>query len=219
MISIKNLSFSFTHRLIFQNINIDIPTSSRIAILGPNGVGKSTFMKLMVGLLKPHSYETFPQINNFAYLPQGHTADFFQANVDEYMQLMGVRLELPKELKKQPLSSLSGGQKQLLFLRSLLALDREIYFLDEPFVFLDPYFQLEIKKELDCLAASNKTTFLITHDLNVASEWASHFLVLNQYKADLIINDSTNVIREIVKDNFCVNLIKKKSWSYSLDKQ
>ena len=141
ILELKDITAGYEHEAVLQHVGLEICDNDFIGIIGPNGGGKTTLLKVILGLLKPFSgeviYYTSKQ-NLFGYLPQNNRFDQrFPINVTEVV-LSGLmsekglyksytRTEKQKawellekygmgEYKKSPIGDLSGGQMQRVFL-------------------------------------------------------------------------------------------------------
>ena len=73
VLSIENLSFSYERKQILQKLSLDLKSGETLAILGPNGIGKSTFLKIILGLLKAKSGQILFVVGRANALPQSKT--------------------------------------------------------------------------------------------------------------------------------------------------
>ncbi|OAQ51301.1 hypothetical protein HTG_17340 [Natrinema mahii] len=97
-----------------------------------------------------------------------------RAVVDDAIQLAGVA-----HLRERDVGSLSGGQKQLVWIAMALAQDTEVLLLDEPTTFLDPHHQLEVMQVVETLRDESDTTVvLVLHDIGQAARYADHVIAL-----------------------------------------
>ncbi|MFX0181783.1 MAG: ABC transporter ATP-binding protein [Candidatus Hodarchaeota archaeon] len=177
-IKIENLQKRFGKNLVLQNINLEVEQGEYVVILGPTGAGKTTFLKLMAGLLKPTKGEIYkndqPLTNkipserrNMAYLPQ--TSDY---SLFPYMSVWENTVFSPKmkgDKTKEEISTLgdeildlvnlrqrydafphelSGGMMQRVALARAIAADAEVFLLDEPLRALDARLRLFLRTEL-----------------------------------------------------------------------
>ena len=194
-IQVQNISFKYKDKLIFDNFSLDFPPNKTTSILGNNGIGKSTLLKLLSGLEKPLkgtilNYEQKSICKSISYmgqsdqlLPWANIKDnitlgyklrkekFPKAmldNLTRILKLTGFLNHLPKEL--------SGGTKQRTALARTLIENKPIILMDEPFSSLDTI----TKKNLRNLTKSlirNRTLVLVTHDIIEALE-LSHQIII-----------------------------------------
>ncbi len=198
----KNLTLGYEGREIVKDINFNIEKGDYLLIVGENGAGKSTLMKTILGLLSPIDGEIIfgedLKKNEIGYLPQQTIVQRdFPASVWEIV-LSGCQGRLGKkpfysaELKKlarenmermnvQSLSKrcyreLSGGQQQRVLLARALCATEKILLLDEPVAGLDPKVMTELYSLIDELNKNGITIIMISHDISVAVNYASHIL-------------------------------------------
>lgn len=170
------------------NINIEIPEGKLTALIGPDGAGKTTFMRLICGLMMPsegnitvlgiNTKENPQEIQNrISYMPQrfGLYEDLsIQENLNLYADLYGVPTEIRKErfdqllkmtgleeFTKRQAGKLSGGMKQKLGLACTLVRSPELLLLDEPTVGVDPLSRRELWEILQKLVKEENLTVLV----------------------------------------------------------
>jgi len=207
IIDLKNISFSYGGPVILKHINLQIKDGEFIGVVGPNAGGKSTLLKLILGLLKPtqgqiHVTGKRPELvrPEVGYVPQypRFTRDF-PITVKQAV-LMG-RLGktrwwgsyTPKDndiamqtLKKtemdihaqRQLNTLSGGQLQRVLLSRALASEPRILILDEPTANIDQRVESDI---FDLLKQLNKqmTIIVVSHDIAFVSYYVHRVACLN----------------------------------------
>ncbi|MCI5052026.1 MAG: ABC transporter ATP-binding protein [Simkaniaceae bacterium] len=208
MIKVDELSFAYAKALILQNATLEIATNSFTAIIGPNGGGKTTFLKLLMGILSPTSgsitIEGAPPANfvpQMSYVPQMRSFDRdFPISVFELV-MMGALSELtlfgryPQEAKErayaalervdltkqadQPFGSLSGGQAQRALIARALVSDPKILLLDEPTASVDPIAQENIQKIIQQLHGK-LTILMVTHELQSITKDVDEVLYINK---------------------------------------
>lgn len=188
LIEIRNLCFGFNHVPLLEDINLDIHEGDFILIMGPNGGGKTTLLKLLMGILKPWrgAINFHPDVQaKLGYVPQ--FSDFnrsFPISVID-MILTGCisrgnylkryttsdrdkaaaileRLNL-SEKRDENINSLSGGEVQRLLISRALVADPAVLLLDEPTTSIDQPSQANL---LDLLNDLHKemTIVVVTHD-------------------------------------------------------
>ena len=142
-----------------------------VGILGENGIGKTTFIKILAGLIKPDSGEVVEKVR-VAYKPQYletdselTVAEFLDKAVQRYSNQLIKPLDL-ENLFTQKLSQLSGGQLQRVSIAHCLAQEAELFLLDEPSAYLDIEQRLLISKIIKNIAWERDITVLVVdHDL------------------------------------------------------
>jgi iron complex transport system ATP-binding protein len=209
MIEVSHLSFGYKSRRILHEINMTAYPGEITAIIGANGIGKSTLLKLICGLIKGSGsikvngtsidrYDRRDLSRHISYLSQD-TVSNAMLTVFEVVLLGRVdrlthrvpdgELELVEQVLRrlhlEPYASrnigeLSGGQRQLVFIAQALVRNPTILIMDEPTSNLDLYFQFEIMDLLKELTLSESFTTLITlHQLDLASRFADKMVVLH----------------------------------------
>lgn len=127
---------------------------------------------ISVGRLVLHgrfSYIAFPR----------HYTDADKEKVGQALKKMGI-----EALRDKPVSELSGGEKQKVYLAMALAQDSPLFFLDEPAASLDISCQLSLMAMLKELSGEGKTIVAVTHDLNYALQYADKLLIINKGRAE-----------------------------------
>jgi zinc/manganese transport system ATP-binding protein len=204
MITFQSVTFSYTNRKqpVFNNSTLTskIKAGGCIAIVGTNGAGKTTFLKLIAGLLKPEKGSA--KINHglkSAYLPQlqhydriypltvfdvvnmGHPIPklLWKKHTDEQISLTLKTLDTVNLVHKKNdhIASLSGGEFQrMLFARTLVE-NADIILLDEPFISID---EVTLETLLGLMSTItqdlNKTILCICHDLDLAQKHFTHVI-------------------------------------------
>jgi len=161
-ITLKNISHSFLERSIFQNISFKFTDQDRICIVGENGTGKSTLLKIIVGILEPDAgrVEKLGHCRTY-YVPQefekadlGITIEAFiqkYASTAHFKKAFAISTQLGfnigKVLEKE-CGSLSGGQQKILAVSVGMATEPDFLLLDEPENHLDIVSRLELIKLL-----------------------------------------------------------------------
>jgi len=189
VIQIKDAGFAYLgQQPLFEHLELNVDCESRIAIVGPNGVGKSTFMNLILGELQPTSGEIIRnrhlRVAKFSqhFVDQLTMTDtpvqyimkkFPEMKEQEARNKLGM-FNLKGNLHNQPISLLSGGQKSRVALAEIGLKTPHIFFLDEPTNHLDI-------KSVDALSEALQEfpggVILITHDQRLVSTVAKDLWV------------------------------------------
>ncbi|NGX30370.1 MAG: High-affinity zinc uptake system ATP-binding protein ZnuC [Candidatus Anoxychlamydiales bacterium] len=193
IIKIQKLNFCYKVKPILLDVNLNVEVGDFIGIIGPNGGGKTTLLKLIMGMLRPHTgkikiFNKNPKEmrDKIGYVPQKY-------NLDKYFPITNLELVLLgfltksrfgfftkkqkekakdllekvglKEFIDKPFGKLSGGQAQRALIARALISDPEILILDEPTASIDPESEKAI---FDILIKSNekRTILMVSHDLN-----------------------------------------------------
>ncbi|WP_200762650.1 metal ABC transporter ATP-binding protein [Nitrosophilus alvini] len=203
-ISVKNLYFKYDKEFVLQDISVDIYENDYIAVIGPNGGGKSTFVKILLGLLKPDRGEVkiYGKKPEYARELIGYLPQMINFNLDlpisvEEVVLQG-RLKKGKlfyskddrkktdetlskmgltGLKKRKIEELSGGQRQKVLIARALCSEPKILIFDEPTASIDIEGQKEIYKILKEL---DLTKIVISHDINILFEGVNRVAYINR---------------------------------------
>ena len=184
MIEFKNVSFSYEDSPTLHNVDFKMEDGQFIGILGPNGGGKSTFLKLTLGLLTPASGTLTITDKKIAYLSQTtSTSDRdFQCTVEELVSLgaiSGKKLFLNKEdkakvkktledfglypLRKRLINELSGGQLQRVRVAKALVGDPSILVFDEPDAGMDEENHHNLIHLIEDLHEQGKSILFVSH--------------------------------------------------------
>ncbi|MFW5645001.1 MAG: metal ABC transporter ATP-binding protein [Bacteroidota bacterium] len=208
LVRLKNIYAGYGDTPILEAVNLEIKEDDFIGIIGPNGGGKTSLLKVILGLLKPWNgtieYNFSENKNDhkkyIGYLPQRSTIDNqFPISVIEVV-LSGLISEKPffKRYKKQdfrmaeemvekygltaykntPVGELSGGQLQRVFLMRALISSPKLLILDEPDTFVDNRFEYELYENLKEL---NKeiAILLVSHDIGTISSYIKTIACVN----------------------------------------
>lgn len=210
VIEINNLFFSYNGTSVLEDINISIKRGEFVGIFGPNGGGKTTLLKLIMGFLKPNKGEILvfnhpPKSSRtkIGYVPQFSRYDKqFPISVLELV-MMGCLSQLrwwggyPAEVRQKALKvlgevglsdlkdrsfgTLSGGQAQRALIARALIDDPEILLLDEPTASVDPSAEKEIYGLLQNLKGKNMTIIMVTHDLQAIVAQSTRLLCVQRH--------------------------------------
>ena len=210
MLDIRNLSAGYPGNPVLRDISLSIPEGAVTVIIGPNGSGKSTLLKALAGILPASGSVRLeglelPDLSGrelakkVAFLPQNRAVPEITAKnlvlhgrfpylsyprryrledhktAEAAMTKMGI-----SDLADRSLATLSGGQRQKVYIAMALAQDTPVVLLDEPNTFLDISHQLQMMDQAKALAADGKTVVLVLHDLAMALECGDSLVVLSR---------------------------------------
>ncbi len=203
----KGISKSFGDLTVMQNVDFIIRRGERIALLGPNGVGKSTLIKMLVGQLAPDSgvVERNP-MNRIGYYSQ----EFEDFDMDKtVLQLFMDKCErmesfcrpflgkfnFPSNKVHQKVGTLSGGEKTRLSIAMLCSTDANLLILDEPTTYLDVLSQRVI---LEALKSYTGTMIIVSHTEEFIKELKpDKVFLMPEAKMEFWLDDMTNKVGEI----------------------
>jgi ABC-type Mn2+/Zn2+ transport system ATPase subunit len=210
MINIKGLTVAYDQKVVLANVFLDIQPGKLYGVLGPNGVGKSTLFKAILGLLEPdlgtitlQGEPVKQQRQRIAYIPQKGEVDWqFPATVLDVVMIgryphkkFYEKLDANDEriaaealdnmgignLKNRQIGELSGGQQQRVFIARALCQQADIFLFDEPFVGVDITTEEKIVELLQQLRDAGKTILVIHHDLSKVRQYFDHVIFVNKH--------------------------------------
>lgn len=207
MIEVHALSFEYEKNIpILKNISFHVGSGEAIGLVGANGAGKSSLLKLLVGLELPTQgtivmagiklcKKNLPLIRQKAgYVFQDSNSQLFMAKVYEDVAFApenyGLEQEKVREcvqnaleqvhisqLKNRPVYKLSGGEKKLVSIASVLSISPDILLMDEPSAALDPKNRRNL---IHVLNEMPQTKLLASHDLDFILDTCSRVILLSQ---------------------------------------
>lgn len=217
---LKNVSYSYNKKLpyIIDGVDVSFKEGRITAILGGNGVGKSTLLKLIAGIIEPVRGKIISN-KRIIMLPQDPKAVFTEVSVEEELAevLMdkgnGIYNNMPMEDKREIVEQIieefglndirknnpydiSGGQQEKLAIAKVLLLKPEVLLLDEPTNGLDPYFKKTLGKLLKKINADGVTIIIVSHDLEFVDSFCDDVIMLFDRK--VAAQDSTH---KFLRDN------------------
>lgn len=198
MIKIENLNLNFENNIIFDNANIEIPNNKITMIVGPNGTGKTTLLRIITGEIKtnchikndfkkvfylPQKIQYPKDITTFDYLSTvffKNTWKWFLDNKDkEKINNVLEKIEL-SDRKNVKVENLSAGELQKANIGLGLLSDADVFLLDEPTSNMDLVNQIKILNIIKELTKSGIASVIIMHDLNLSSSYGDNFIGINQ---------------------------------------
>ena len=224
VIQIKDVCKAFDQRQVLNNISLSVEEGEIFGLLGPSGAGKTTLIKMLIGLLSATSGniailgkeldkkidESFPSfgmvLDNDGLYDRLNCYD----NLELYARIYSIsnRKKVINDLlekvgliesSKKSVSNLSKGMRQRLSFARAILHSPKIVFLDEPTSGLDPATTLQIHSMMKMLKESGTTIFLTTHDMNEAQKMCDHLALLNE----------GNIVEEGTPEDICLHHRKK----------
>lgn len=218
MIKIENLNLNFDETIIFKDATIEIPDNKITMIVGPNGTGKTTLLKVITKEIKSNCKieNTFKKVFYLPqklYYPKGITtfdylsSIFFKNNWKWFLDREDKKRIL-KVLEKIELSNrrnvkienLSAGEIQKANIGLGLLSDADLFLLDEPTSNMDLINQIKTLDIIKKLTNSGITSVIIMHDLNLSSSYGDYFIG---------ISPQNKVIQAQQKDFFTTEILNE----------
>ncbi len=209
IVQIRNLDFSYGKEKVLENINLTVERNDFLAIIGPNGGGKSTLLKTILGInsiqngtISVLDSKPSKSLCKIGYVPQntnvnidfpikvievvlmGHVGEkrpLFGYGEDEKLCALGALKQVGMEkFSNEKIGSLSGGQRQRVMIARALCAHPHLLILDEPTSNIDVEGQKQI---YDLLKELNKhiTVIVVTHDISVILSYASKVAHINKH--------------------------------------
>lgn len=205
VLSVTDYSVSFDDVLL-ENISFELKSGEKVAIVGPNGTGKTTLIKDI--LKNNHPSIKIDENINYACLSQ-----LTDENIDETKTVFEVMENLGFETKesisrylekfclegdalKQKVGQLSGGEKNLLKIAMIANTNAELLILDEPTSHLDIYVQMAVEK---AISEYNGAVLMISHDFYLIANCADHVLLVEDKTLKRM---RTRTFRKMVYDKY-----------------
>lgn len=196
LIKLSDVSFKRGRRTILSDINLSIRRGDFVAITGPNGGGKTTLIRIILGLLKPTggNVERLMQNLRISYLPQKSRVDSnypisvseviasgMPARTDNPESRVGDMLRLVEltEHARKPIGVLSGGQLQRVLLARAIISKPEVLVLDEPLSYIDKHFEKRIYEIIGSIA-DHTTIIMVSHEITTAASMANRHLIVDR---------------------------------------
>ncbi len=205
-VELNNVSMKYNEQYVLQDINFSIEEKDFMAIIGPNGGGKSTLLKIILGILTPDNgdvkvfgREPKRARDLIGYLPQNLSFDRdFPINVyetvltgryhglfkgynknDKEAVLRALKDVEMKDLMDRQISKLSGGQMQRVFIARAIVREPKLLLMDEPMASIDPEMQRSFY-ELMSQLKNKMAIVLVSHDVGAVSTHVDKIACLNR---------------------------------------
>lgn len=222
IISVSDLSFGYdSKRKVLKNINFQLKKGESVGLVGANGVGKSTLLRILVGLntgfqgdvmvnnipLEKKNLKTIRKnvgyvfqdadsqlfmstvFDDVAFAPRNYGMSEAEVNEKTMEALKVVHIE---QLKDKQIYKLSGGEKKLASIATILSTEPDVILMDEPSVALDPKNRRNL---INILNRLNQAKIIASHDLNMIMDTCERTILLSDGK---IIKDGNT--KEILLD-------------------
>ena len=224
VISLDHVSFAYNGTHVLEDVTLTVADREAVCVVGPNGGGKTTLLKLILGLLRPDSgkvrvlgHSPDDARRQIGYMPQhGRFDPLFPVTVKDIILMgrLGQRWGGPyspadKEralaalgevgltgLDNRPFAELSGGQRQRVLIARALACEPRILLLDEPMANVDPQAEAQL---FDILAQLGRrmTLLMVTHDLGFTSQFFQRVVCVNRR---VVVHPTSKITGEIIQD-------------------
>lgn len=202
MLELRDLALGYPGLTLFQGLSMDVEPGQVLAVLGANGSGKSTFVKMLLGLMDPLSGRLAwpggrPRVGYLAQMTEfdrrfpirvrdlaamgawqgfglsGRLDRAARARVDDALQAAGVL-----DIADRSLHTLSGGQLQRALFARVIMQDAPLILLDEPFAAVDQSTEAHLLTLIARWRAEGRAVVLVVHDLSSVLDHCSHALLL-----------------------------------------
>ncbi|MCI7639012.1 MAG: energy-coupling factor ABC transporter ATP-binding protein [Clostridiales bacterium] len=240
MIEFRNVSFSYGEAPVVENLSFSIRKGENVGLIGANGAGKSTIMKLMLGLITgsgeikvdglPMNKENLGEIRKkIGFVLQDSDNQMFMPTVYEDMIFGPRNYGLSKEetdrrvdavlaqlglqdLKHRHNHKISGGEKRMAAIATILAMEPEMILMDEPSTALDPVNRRTVINTINRLP---QTKLIASHDLDMILDTCqrvillSHGTIVADGDAETILRDKVLLENNRMELPFCLQRLKK----------
>ena len=220
MIEFRNVTFSYGEAPVVENLSFSIKKGETVGLIGANGAGKSTIMKLMLGLITgsgeikvdglPMNKENLGEIrkkigfvlqdsDNQMFMPTvyedmifgprnyGLSKEETDKRVDEILRQLGL-----ESLKHRHNHKISGGEKRMAAIATILAMEPEMILMDEPSTALDPVNRRTIINTINRLP---QTKLIASHDLDMILDTCQRVILLSR-GAIVADGDAETILRD-----------------------
>lgn len=230
IISLEHISAGYDDKTVFTDVSVSIDSNDYVGIIGPNGGGKTTLMKLILGLIKPQRgtikyYRDGKQVENITmgYLPQYNAIDrkFPISVMDVVLSGLNTQAKLSgsysreqrekalevlrmleiENLRDSHIGILSGGQMQRALLGRAIVSKPEVIILDEPNTYIDKHLQQQMFQLLSSIN-HECAILLVSHDIKSIESNAHRLLLVNHSVVEKLVEATTDADIETCFENY-----------------
>lgn len=197
VISVEDLNVAYGNHRVITDLSFTVNEGDFMVVIGENGVGKTTLVRALLGLLKPRSGEIdIPANTKIGYVPQFRNIDEeYPLSIRDFVSLNSGKGVIPWLSKRErarvdrmirmtdltaiadrPLGLASGGEKQRAYLAQALLQSPQLLILDESTASLDNEMKYELLDLVTCFQQDNLSVMFITHDWDLARHFGTRFL-------------------------------------------
>ncbi len=224
MIKIKDLSLTVDNLTIFDGANIEIPKDKITILVGPNGVGKTTLLRLISEVIKPQKGIIEKNCKELFYLPQrikypqGITlqeyieSSFYKQNwkwflSKEEKQKINEVLELLEltDKKETLIDNLSSGELQKANIALGLVSNADVLLLDEPTSNMDLINQIKVLDIIKKLTKKGITSIIVLHDINLSSSYGEYFVGISKDRKIITAEKKEFINAQTLNEIFGIN--------------
>ena len=197
LLALENVSFNVGGRVLLRDINLAIAAGEKVALVGANGAGKSSLLKVIAGLLPRYSgsvkmegrevKEIYPRersrlvslvLQRLPFVPRFTVLEFLE--LSELTDFSALDATVTGLLNRY-LCDLSGGELQRVVLMSAVAQRAKLVLLDEPTAHLDPTGRSEVERILQRYHHEKSISYLlVTHDIALATRLAERIVMMRE---------------------------------------
>lgn len=234
-IEAKNVSKRYRGSTLYalQELNLEIPSNQIYTLLGRNGAGKTTFIRICATQLTPSSgtveifgYDVIKDANVVrkfisvvpqegkplrALTPWDHVYNWLQIRGENKIHAKIKTTEILEKLdlidvKDKPAMYLSGGMKQKILVAMAMATDSQLLFLDEPTIGLDPLSRRQVWSTIQDRKKEGKTILLTTHYMDEAEVLSDRIIIVNN--GQIITQGTLQDLRKLIPQNIRMEIPK-----------